>query len=161
MSWRDVLAQGGAAVREMSAENMAATRIMKGIGASVKDIGKLCSRFGIEYNEEESTFQRAVKILRETYDGMKMVHFVDVKTGKTNTSIYDDLLDDSRTGIVFYRIDGKPGMTAFIKGVALMYTALGRMVIKPGARYLANKDGVELWEQEPVRLIKSFSERQD
>lgn len=159
MNWRERLAMGAAEAQEMSAENMAATRIMKSLGASYKDIGKLCSRLGIDYNENETPFDRAVKILRETYDDMKLVSFVDVKTGNTATSIYDDLLDDSRTGIVFYRIKGKPEITAFIKGIGLRHTALGQIVIKPGVRYLANRNGVELWEQDPVTLIKSFSVR--
>jgi len=160
MNWRERMSMGGLEGQEMAIENMAATRIMKGIGASYKDIGKLCSRFGIDYNENESSFDRAVKILRETYDNIKLVDFIDVKMGKSVESIYQDLLEGTSTGIVFYRIKDKPIMTALVRGIGLTCTALGKIVIRPGAKYLAEKDGMELWEQDPVILIKSFSSRQ-
>lgn len=163
-SWRDRLSLGAGEISEMSAEGMAASRLMKGMGASMKDIGNLCRRFGIDYVEEESSFDRAVKIFMEVYRDARLLEFIDVKSGKTHDEIYDDLLDDKRTGIVFYRIRPKNGtaaMTAFVKGMYLMTSALGRVVIRPGARYISNKDGVELWEQDPVRLIKSFAVKQE
>lgn len=161
-SWRDRLALGPQEAAEMSAEGMAASRLMKGMGASMKDIGNLCRRFGIDYVEEESSFDRAVKIFTEAYYAARLLEYVDVKSGKKHDDIIDDLLDDKRTGLVFYRIKDKgetATMTAFIKGVGLMTSCLGETVIQPGMRYIANKEGVELWEQDPVRLVKSFSQR--
>lgn len=157
MNWRDVLTKSPTEIQEASAEEMVARRIMKGLGASVKDIGKLCTRFGIEYNEEESSFHRAVRIFQEVYKDAKLIPFIDVRTGDVTKLLYDDLLEDTRTGVVFLRIKGQNVVTAFIKGNGLMTSALGQIVIKPGARYIANKDGMELWEQDPVNLIRSFS----
>lgn len=162
--WRDRLSLGVGEISEMSAEGMAASRIMKGMGATMKDIGKLCRRFGIDYVEEESSFDRAVKIFMEVYRDARLLDFMDARSGKAYEDVLDDLLDDKRTGIVFYRIkpkDGNAAMTAFVKGRGLMTSALGQTVIRPGAKYVANRDdGMELWEQDPVRLIKSFAVKQ-
>ena len=148
-------------IKELSAESMAVTRIMRGLGASPRDIGKLCQRLGLEYNEEESTFTRSVNILRAMYDDMKFITYVDVKIGKKASDIYDDLLDSNNTGIVFFRTEGTTNMTSFVKGRELMTSPVGQLLIKPGIRYIAKKNGVELWEQDPVLLIKSFSRRDD
>ena len=157
MNWRDMVA----ANPDMSAESMAATRIMKGMGAAVKDIGALCRRFGIEYRDDESPFQRAVKIMREVYRDMSMVQFVDAIVGDGKSDIKEDLLENPGTGIVFYREKGSPGMTAFVKGKGLKDSPLGQTVIRPGVKYIANRDGMELWEQDPVALVRSFSLERD
>jgi len=155
-SFMQKLASSGISLDQHNVDQMAAGKIMKGMGATVKDIGKLCARFGIEYIEDDTPLQRAVKLMREVYDGMKFVSFVSASTG-TVASIYSDLLDDSRTGIMFFRPKGSDTMTAFVKGKGLMGSPLGQIVIKPGIAYRANRDGVELWEQNPVALVRSFS----
>lgn len=160
-SWRDRLRMNPEEIKELSAESMAVTRIMRGLGASPKDIGKLCQRFGLEYNEDESTFSRAVNILRSVYSEMSFVNFVDVKTGKKEQDIYDDLLGSPTTGILFFRKEGTQNMSAFIKGRGLMSGPLGPLVIQPGIRYIAKRDGIELWEQDPVILVKSFSRKDE
>ena len=156
--WRERLSLSPAAAYEMSAEGMAARRIMKGLGSSVKDIGNLCKRFGIPYDEEDTTFGRAVKILRETYMTMAFVDFVDVKAGCSLTEIIGELLEcTNRTGIVFFREKDAHDITAFVVGKNIMTGPLGPVVIRPGAKFQALRDGVEIWEQDPVRLILSFS----
>lgn len=156
MNWKELADKVGGS-QELSADSMAAARIMKAMGGSTKDIGNLCRRFGIEYDEDETSFQRAVKIMREVYPQMGLVDVVDVKVGDTETAIREDLLSSPGTAIVFYRVKGRPNMTAYVKGMGLMTSALGQVVIRPGARYVACQDGVELWEQEPVALVRSFS----
>lgn len=148
-------------IKELSAEGMAVTRIMRGLGASPRDIGKLCQRFGLDYNEEESTFTRAVNILRAMYDDMKFIAYVDVKIGKKASDIYDDLLESTSTVIVFFRTEGTTNMTAFVRGREFMNSPIGQLLIKPGMRYIAKRNGVELWEQDPTILIKSFSKREE
>lgn len=160
MNWRERIAMGAAEAQDMSAESMAASRIMKGLDACVKDIGRLCRSYGIEYDEDETTFDRAVHIFRETYSDAKALDFVDARTVSGEKEAVDSLLEDQRSGILFCRVKGKQGMTAYIKGNGLMFSPLGQLVIRPGIRYIADKDGVELWEQDPVRLVKSFSRRQ-
>ena len=46
-------------------------------------------------------------------------------------------------------------MTAFIRAVGLCESPLA-FVLKPGIRYVAERNGIQLWEQDPVTLIKSF-----
>lgn len=154
--WRKIIASG-VDLSEFSAEGMATTRIMKGLGASPKDVGKLCSRFGIEYIEEESTFSRAVKIFREVFIDAKHLDFIDVRTNEHMHATIESLTDDTRTGILFYKKHKDRDMTAFIKGPGLMTGPLGGLVIRPGMKYIMNKNGVEVWEQDPITLIRSFS----
>lgn len=159
-SWRDRLAAGTATVQEMSAENMAASRIMRSMGATTKDIGKLCSRFGIAYREDESIFVRAISIFREVYSAAQIVPIFDVKNGKCLEDAIDDLTTDSRSAIIFFRIDRtkdrEAHMTALVRDQNLATSPIGQLVIRPGIRYIACKNDVQLWEQEPVALLRSF-----
>jgi len=156
-NWRERLMMNPDGIQEFSSEGMAASRIMKSLGSTTKNIGMACKRFGIEYNEEEGSFQRAVKIFREVYADAWMVDFFDVMTGTSPAAIYDDLLADQRTGIIFFRFKGKQEMTAFVKGLQLNTSALGQLVIRPGIRYIREHNDMQLWEQDPVLLLKSFS----
>lgn len=153
--WRSRLTNP-ANYKELTLESMAATRIMKGMGSMYKNIGSVCRQLGIEYKEEESTFQRAVNIFREVYPSASLINFIDVKSGRSETSLYEDMLEDPRTGIVFYRVDGRPEMTAFIKGPGLHTSPLGQIIIQPGIKLVSKKNNIEIWEQDPINLIKSF-----
>lgn len=159
--WRDVIKKGVSSyeMAEMSNSMIAARKIMKGMAATTKDIGMLCRRFGIEYSEEDNSFDRAVKIFHNIYPETTAISIIDVKSGKKSDSIYDDLLNDPRLAVVFYRDIETKNMVALMKGKNLMSTTLGRTMIKPGAKFVAVKDDIELWEQEPVTLIKSFSKK--
>lgn len=154
--WRERLAEG-ISPYELTVEGMATFRIMKGIGATVKDVGRLCKRFGIEYDESETTFSRAVKIFKEVFTDARHLDFVDVRTNRMPNATLEELTEDRRTGILFYRKTGDKEMTAFIKGPGLMTGPLGGLVIRPGIKYIMKKNGVEVWEQEPITLIRSFS----
>lgn len=155
MDWRNSL-RSPVEYQELNASNMAATRIMKGLGLTFKDIGKTCKQLNIPYNEEDSPFDRAVNILREVYHNTSLINFIDAKVTKNINLILDDLLDAEGTGLVFVRVGDSTHMTALVRGVGLKSSALGAIIIKPGAKFLKEESGVEIWEQDPITLINSF-----
>ena len=156
-SWRERLAGGITAqeVQDCSDEAMAVTRILKALGMKRDKIGQFSRQLGIEYVEEDTTFVRLVKILRATLPKLDCVRVIDVKSSEKLGTIVEDLLCDSRPGIIFFRIVGEQKMTAFIRALELNESPLA-FVIRPGIRYVAEKNGIQLWEQDPVALIKSF-----
>lgn len=78
MDWRERLSNP-AMLSEETARDMAARRIMRSMGAKVTDIGKMCRRLGIDYIEDEGSFERAVKIFREVYSTAHFIDSFDVK----------------------------------------------------------------------------------
>ena len=93
--------------------------------------------------------------MRATLPKLDPINVIDVKSGKKFGDIVEDLLCDPRSGIIFFRIIGEQQMTAFIRAVGLCDPTLA-FEIKPGMRYVAERNGILIWEQDPVTLIKSF-----
>ena len=156
-SWKDRLSGGitRQEIQDLSDESMAATRILRALGMRRDKIGQFLRQLGFEYVEEDTTFIRLVKIMRATLPKLDPISVIDVKSGKKFDDIVEDLLCDPRPGIIFFRIVGEQRMTAFIRSVGLNESPLA-FVIKPGIRYVAERNGIQLWEQDPVTLIKSF-----
>ena len=142
-------------IQDYSDESMAITRILKALGMRRDKIGQFLRQLGFEYVEEDTTFIRLVKIMRATLPKLDPINVIDVKSGKKFGDIVEDLLCDPRPGIIFFRIVGEQQMTAFIRAVGLCESPLA-FVLKPGIRYVAERNGIQLWEQDPVTLIKSF-----
>ena len=159
--WREQLLRSPALIQEHSDEALAVTRVLRGLGAKREQIGRLCKQLGIEYREEETTFQRVIGIFRAACPSTDLVTVFDVKSGKKPDSLNDELLADPRSAVVFYRVKGKQAMTAFVKGVELSGSPLGAIVLQPGIRYVACRDGIQLWEQDPVLLVRSFQTRRE
>lgn len=156
-NWREKLAGRitRQEIQDFSDESMAVTRILKALGMRRDKIGQFLRQLGFEYVKEDTTFIRLVKILRATLPKLDPINVIDVKSGKKFGDIVEDLLCDPRPGIIFFRIVGEQRMTAFIRAVGLCESPLS-FVLKPGIRYVAERNGIQLWEQEPVALIKSF-----
>ena len=157
MNWKDRLIQGISRqeIQDSSDGSMASTRILRALGMRRDKISQFSQQLGIGYDEEDSTFARLVKILRATLPRLERISVIDAKSGTRVQSFVDDLLCDARSAIVFFRIVGEKSMTAFIRAVGLCESPLA-FVIKPGIRYVAERNGIQLWEQDPVTLIKSF-----
>ena len=156
-NWREKLAGRitRQEIQDHSDESMAVTRILKALGMRRDKIGQFLRQLGFEYVEEDTTFIRLVKIMRATLPKLDPINVIDVKSGKKFDDIVEDLLCDPRPGIIFFRIIGEQQMTAFVRAVGLCESPLA-FVIKPGIRYVAERNGIQLWEQDPVTLIKSF-----
>ena len=156
-NWREKLAGRitRQEIQDHSDESMAVTRILKALGMRRDKIGQFSRQLGLDYVEEDTTFIRLVKIMRATLPKLDPINVIDVKSGKKFDDIVEDLLCDPRPGIIFFRIIGEQQMTAFVRAVGLCESPLA-FVIKPGIRYVAERNGIQLWEQDPVTLIKSF-----
>ncbi len=154
--WRDRLKSGWQDIQDNSDEGMAVTRIMRALGSKRTQLGTVARQLGIPHDEDSSAFKTAVEVFRAVSQRAAHVKVFDFRSGKKPDSAYEDLLDDRRSGIVFYRVVGQQGMTAFVRDVDLRNSPLGDIVIRPGIRFVRERDGVQLWEQDPETLLRSF-----
>ncbi len=154
--WRSRIVMNWSEINDLSNEGMATSRILKSLGVNKKMIGQLCKQLQIEYKEEETSFQRAVSILRAVHPKISLVDLIDVKSGKKIDEAIDMLCDIPKTCILFWRIEKTQNMTAMVSGYSLNTSPLGNIVIKPGIRYIACNNEIQVWEQDPVTLLRSF-----
>lgn len=70
------------------------------------------------------------------------------------------LFSNNSTVILFFRKDRNSEMTALIKSPGLCTSPLGSLVMKPGMSYIASRGELQLWRQDPVKLLQSFSTRE-
>lgn len=159
-NWRERLGMGPKEAQEFSDESMAVNRIMKALGTNRKNIGNLCRQFNIPYNEDDTSFKRAVSIFKAVSPKAELVEVFDVKSGRNPDDVIEYLLDDNRTAIVFFRLIGFSEMTAYVRGRNFLTSTLGALVIRPGIRFLRERDDVQLWQQDVNVLLKSFLTRE-
>lgn len=155
--WRSRIGMSWSEIQDLSNEGMATSMILKSLGVNKKMIGQLCGQLQIEYKEDETSFQRAVSILRAVHPKMSLVELIDVKSGKKLEEAVDMLCSIPKTCILFWRIEKTQDMTALISESGMSTSPLGDIVIKPGIRYVACKNDIQVWEQDPVTLLKSFN----